>query len=57
MVQMLDCTLRDGRYYNDWDFEPNLVSKYLLAASSTNIDIIEFGFRCITSREITFSRR
>ena len=47
MVQVLDCTLWDGRYYNDWDFEPNLVSKYLLAASST-IDIIEFGFRCIT---------
>ena len=22
---MLDCTLRDGGYYNNWDFNPNIV--------------------------------
>ncbi|MFW5879423.1 MAG: pyruvate carboxyltransferase, partial [bacterium] len=26
---LLDCTLRDGGYYNAWDFEPELITAYL----------------------------
>ena len=27
--QILDCTLRDGGYYTDWDFAPDVVGTYL----------------------------
>ncbi len=28
---LVDCTLRDGGYYNKWDFDKNLVNDYLQA--------------------------
>lgn len=34
---VLDCTLRDGGYYNDWDFPRPLVQGYLSAMHSTGI--------------------
>lgn len=44
---VLDCTLRDGGYYNDWDFEPELVQDYLLAMDALQIDFVELGFRSL----------
>ncbi len=44
-LTLLDCTFRDGGYYNSWDFRPSLVIKYLHAVVDANIDIIELGFR------------
>jgi 4-hydroxy 2-oxovalerate aldolase len=44
-LQVLDCTIRDGGYYTNWDFEKSLVLKYLTAISSAKIDIVEIGFR------------
>ena len=41
----IDCTLRDGGYYNSWHFEKDLVSKYLECMNKLNIDFIELGFR------------
>lgn len=41
---MLDCTLRDGGYINDWKFKRKnieLMLKYLIEAK---IDVIECGF-------------
>ena len=29
MIKLLDCTLRDGGYYTNWDFDKNLVRGYL----------------------------
>ncbi len=46
---ILDCTLRDGGYYVDWDFEESIVEKYLSAVKIANIDIIEIGFRFLPS--------
>jgi 4-hydroxy 2-oxovalerate aldolase len=46
---ILDCTLRDGGYYVDWDFEDSLVKKYLSAVSVAKIDIVEIGFRFLPS--------
>jgi 4-hydroxy 2-oxovalerate aldolase len=43
----LDCTLRDGGYYNNWDFEPRLVQDYLNAMDSLQIDFVEIGFRTL----------
>lgn len=46
-LTFLDCTLRDGGYYNDWDFEPGLVERYLDAMSSAGVDVIEMGLRSL----------
>lgn len=41
---LLDCTLRDGGYINDWNFgRDTLVSVYSRIVSS-GVDIIEVGF-------------
>ena len=44
-LKFLDCTLRDGGYYNNWDFSENLINKYLDVMSNSLIDIVEIGFR------------
>ena len=44
-LQVLDCTLRDGGYYNNWDFNESIVKKYLSAMSNSKVDIVEIGFR------------
>ena len=44
-MQVLDCTIRDGGYYVDWDFDEVLVDKYLLAIATSKVDIVEIGFR------------
>jgi 4-hydroxy 2-oxovalerate aldolase len=44
-LNVLDCTLRDGGYYNNWDFAPDLVEKYLNSIALTGIQIAELGFR------------
>lgn len=41
----LDCTFRDGGYYNDWEFDIRLANDYLLAMERAGIDAIELGFR------------
>ena len=41
----LDCTLRDGGYYNSWDFDEKTVSRYLQSIGSAGVDVIEIGFR------------
>ncbi len=43
-ISLLDCTLRDGGYVNDWEFgHENLISMFERLVSS-NVDIIEIGF-------------
>ena len=43
-IKLLDCTLRDGGYLNDWKFgHDNLVSIFERIVDA-NIDIIEIGF-------------
>jgi 4-hydroxy 2-oxovalerate aldolase len=46
---ILDCTLRDGGYYVDWDFDTLTVRKYLSAMAMAKVDIIEIGFRFLPS--------
>ena len=45
----LDCTLRDGGYYNNWDFNESLVDQYIENIIRSGIDIIEIGFRNFTN--------
>lgn len=42
---ILDCTLRDGGYYNVWDFPSVLIAEYLLAMKAAKVDVVELGFR------------
>jgi len=42
---VLDCTLRDGGYYNNWDFSSDIVHRYLKAISTSGVNVIEIGFR------------
>ena len=44
---LLDCTLRDGGYYNSWDFSPELINDYLVAMQAAGVNIIELGLRSL----------
>lgn len=43
-VKLLDCTLRDGGYINDWKFGHNNIVTIFERLVSSDIDIIEIGF-------------
>ena len=43
-IQLLDCTLRDGGYVNDWHFGRRTITSILDKLESAKIDIIECGF-------------
>ena len=44
-IKILDCTFRDGGYYNAWDFSTPLINTYLEAMKAAQVDIVELGFR------------
>ena len=46
-MRLLDCTLRDGGYYNRWDFPTDLVRRYVRGLVAAGIDTIELGFRTL----------
>lgn len=43
-IQILDCTLRDGGFVNDWDFGMGSIVSILGRLVKADIDIIEVGF-------------
>ena len=45
MIKFLDCTLRDGGYYNNWDFELARAEELLSALNKSKVDIIEIGYK------------
>jgi 4-hydroxy 2-oxovalerate aldolase len=44
-MKILDCTLRDGGYYNNWDFPAEVVEAYFQAVAEAKIDYVELGLR------------
>ena len=44
MVNILDCTFRDGGYYNNWDFNEEEISNYIKHISKLPIEYIEIGY-------------
>lgn len=44
-IKIIDCTLRDGGYYNNWDFSRELIVDYLAAMEAASVDYVELGFR------------
>ena len=49
--KLLDCTLRDGGYYTNWDFEKDLLETYRLNIEKLPFDYIEIGYRNIPQKE------
>ena len=43
-INILDCTLRDGGYVNDFNFGHVVLKDIVQKLSSASIDIIECGF-------------
>lgn len=48
-LTVLDCTLRDGGYYNNWDFPTPLVRRYLEVMKEAGVDYVELGLRAMSS--------
>ena len=49
-INILDCTFRDGGYYNNWDFDLGLINSYFEAMETLKIDFIEVGFRSLKNQ-------
>lgn len=47
MAEILDCTLRDGGYYTDWDFAEDITRTYVSAVNKLPVDYIEVGYRSL----------
>lgn len=47
MIKILDCTLRDGGYYTNWDFSEDLVQEYCKSMEQLPIEYVEIGYRSI----------
>ena len=51
-IKLLDCTLRDGGYYNNWFFKKELINEYLKVMGMLKIDYVEIGFRFLDKIKI-----
>ena len=45
MSLILDCTLRDGGYYTNWEFEDDLVKEMVKCLNFSEVDYIELGYK------------
>ena len=43
-INILDCTLRDGGYVNDWHFGKDAITGIINKLSLSNVECIEVGF-------------
>lgn len=43
-IELLDCTLRDGGYVNDWGFGSNTITNVYSRLNASGIEYIELGF-------------
>ena len=50
-MQILDCTLRDGGYYTNWDVKGEIVETYLKSMNELPIDYLELGYRNNSEKE------
>jgi 4-hydroxy 2-oxovalerate aldolase len=54
MISFLDCTLRDGGYYNSWDFDPVRAEHLIAALNDAGVQIIEIGYKAPYDNEKYF---
>lgn len=44
MIKLLDCTLRDGGYVNNWEFGQQNILRVIQGLTDANLDMIEIGY-------------
>jgi 4-hydroxy 2-oxovalerate aldolase len=44
-ITFLDCTLRDGGYYTDWDFNLEKAKKLIEGLNEAGVNIVEIGYK------------
>ena len=44
-IKLLDCTIRDGGYVNDWKFTDEQLRECYIACSNSGVEYMEIGFR------------
>ena len=44
-MKLLDCTIRDGGYYTNWDFSDQMVNTYIKTFNELPMDYLEVGYR------------
>ena len=49
-INLLDCTFRDGGYYNNWEFNYELINNYLNFIKKVSIKFVEIGFFTLKKR-------
>jgi 4-hydroxy 2-oxovalerate aldolase len=50
-MKILDCTLRDGGYYTNWDFSKDITDSYFNAFNNLPVEYLEVGYRSIPLNE------
>ncbi len=50
-MKILDCTLRDGGYYTNWDFDSDSVETYIESFNHLPVDYLEIGYRSNPMKE------
>ena len=50
-IAILDCTLRDGGYYTNWDFDKALAESYFKACNKLPVEYIEIGYRSLPQKD------
>ena len=51
-INLLDCTFRDGGYYNNWNFDKNTINEYFKSIKKCKIKFVEVGFRFLDKSKI-----
>tara|TARA_Y100000389_G_scaffold82236_1_gene78816 strand:+ start:21336 stop:22901 length:1566 start_codon:yes stop_codon:yes gene_type:complete len=51
-IKVLDCTFRDGGYYNNWNFNKTTINNYINKINKSNVDVVEIGFRFLSKKII-----
>lgn len=51
-IEILDCTLRDGGYINNWDFGLKNIEYIITTLALANIEYIECGFICDNTQDL-----
>ncbi len=44
-IKILDCTLRDGGFYNKWDFDLDAAKDLVASLNKSGVDLIELGYK------------
>ena len=50
-ITFLDCTLRDGGYYNKWDFSTTKARSLIEALNKAGVQIIELGYKSLYNKK------